>query len=286
MPTQQASVTNDSGRILVEAAVIERLTHLAVGNGPVVVTGGVLQPPPRAAAALQSEIGRARFLERLFVVEDNDGPLGPFGSQRYSPSPSQAPTNLIFFRFRFQADEGLGNWSEFGIFGDGVAFISKLALLLDGAQAGDDRANLDVSIAGDFVLAVNQTITVTVSTPGGDGVAAISWVSSDPASLPAGGPVIVDFRDPVPIGASGLALVFSGGVDGVLTLGDSWNIHCTTDPDSPTYASGGAYSPALNPDGQVKIPGRLFRLYHRDPPLEKPAVILDVELVTEVLNDA
>lgn len=282
MPQQQKSTTCDPGRVLTAEAVIELLTHLAVGTGPVTLVAGVLQPPPRPSAELQEEIGRTRYVERFFVEEDVGGPLGPFGEKRYRSS--EDVTNLIYMRFRFEADEAAGDWSEMAVFGGVVDFVTRVGLLLDGNQAGDDRANEHVSLAGSFNLDDSQTITVTVSTGGGDGVAQVSWAST--GSLPAGGPLTVDFGDPVPIGGSGLVLYFNGGPDDVLTQGDAWLIRCTTDSETPTFAKDGVYDPITNEPGQVKTSGELFRLYHMDPPLDRGDAIFDFELVVEVLNNA
>src|SRR5205823_6256593 len=103
-------------------------------------------------------------------------------------------TDLLYFIFRFADDEALGTWTEFGLFGGDVAFIARGATLADGTQGGDDRAGTDVVLTGAHAGAENQTLTVTVSTGGGSGVAVVSWVS-DGAEPP--GSHVVTFGTPV-----------------------------------------------------------------------------------------
>lgn len=283
MPQQQSSETSDDGRLLLAAAVFPTLTHLAVGDGAVITfTGGILDKPPKADTELQHEIGRVRYLERSFVVEDDAaGAVGPIGAHRYTKVTE--PTNLVYFRFRFLAAEAQGSWDEFALYGAGVTFTQRVVELLDGNQGGDDRANEDVALGGTFALADSQQITVTVVTPGASGVATVSWAST--GSLAAGGPAVVTAGVPVVIGASGITLSFGFGLDGVLTGGDQWFLRATAPSATAVFASGGVYNSITNEDGQVKNPGLLFRLYHLDPPLVKGAVSVDAELVTEVLND-
>lgn len=261
------TVTTDAGRLLMAERLFDVLTHLAVGTGGWPAT-------PAAATGLVAEIGRVRYLERRYVVEDPTGPLVVAGGVYREVT---GPSHLIYLRFQFAADEAVGNWSEFGLFGGAVEYISRSAVLSDGPQAGDDRANVDVILVGTYAPNENQTLTVTCTTGGGS--PQIGWTST--GSLPSGS-AAVTFNAPVALGASGLSLIFTGGVDDVLTLNDRWVIRCTRAAESPEYAAGGIYDPVLNEDGQVKTAGTLVRLDHESPAVAKGAVVTDVLLVLEV----
>jgi len=257
------------GRALLFAAVLEQLTHLAVGD----------QPNPADETRIEHEIGRTRYLERGFVVADPNGTIHGIEGGPYRRVTE--PTDLMYHRFRFLDDEAIGNWTEIGLFGGDVDFIARAALLVDGAQAGDDRAGVDVIATGAYGGAANQTLTVTVTVGGLSGVAEVGWASTG-AEPPGSAPVT--FGTPVTLGSTGVALVFTGGVDGMLTQGDQWQLRLTIDSASPTFAAGGVYDPLTNEAGQVRTPGLLFRLLHIDPPRPKAAADLDVEIVTKVLN--
>jgi len=269
----QQNVTSNSGRLLVAESVIDQLTHLAVGIGD--GTG----PPLATASQLDEEIGRAFYLQRFFVTEDAAGPI-PVGAHVYSQSAEA--TNLIYFRFRFPAAGAQGNWGEMGLFGGNVAFISRGALLVDGGQTGDDRANVDVLVGGGYIDIVNQTLTITCSAGGGSGVAEVSWVSNGPENPDS---AVVTLGSPLAIGSTGITLVFTGDGDGVLTQNDVWELRLTTEPDTATFASGGVYDPQNNVNGQVLDSGRLLQLVHIDPPASKGAEEIDVQLVIEVLRE-
>lgn len=264
------------GRLGIAEAVLPHLTHLAVGDGP----GGAAPAP--GATALQHELGRTRFLERFFVVPDPAGSIiVPGGIYR----PSDVPTNEIYFRFRFLAGEALGTWSEFALCGFGVSYVQRGALFLNGPQAGDDLANtIAASLLGSYVGAENQTITVAVTTGGGSGVARVAWTST--GSLPPATNQLVTFGAPLAVGVSGLSLLFAGGGDGVLTLGDQWVIRATAGAQTTDYASGGVYDPIGNEMGQVLAAGRVFSLAHEDEPQTKGATSVDVQRVFPVLRVA
>jgi hypothetical protein len=270
----QQHVTLDAGRLLIAAEVIDQLTHLAVGDGD---GSGA---PSKAATALQNELGRALYLQRFFVELDSAGPV-VVGAAAYRQV--AGPAHLIYFRFRFAETEAQGNWSELLLCGGGVAFIARAAVLVDGSQAGDDRANFQAIVGGAYTGNENQTLTITVSTGGGSGVAEVSWVSTGSEAPDS---ATVTFGTPVVLGTTGVTLTFDGGTDAVLTIGDQWQLRLTQDPTSPSFAAGGAYDPVGNEDGEVRVPGTGFRLYHVDPPEVKGAAIVDVQLVTEVFNDA
>lgn len=262
--------TPPDARLLVAQALVPTLTHLAVGDGV----------PADDASGLAHELARTVYLERTFVVVDPAGPLVA-ASQGYRAV--VGPTNLIYFRFRFLAAEALGMWAEFALHGGGVDYVDRAALLLDSNQSGDDHANDDVALTGAYSGTTNQTITVTVTTGGGSGVAAVSWVSS--GALPAGS-ATVTFGVPVALGTSGVALAFDGGGDGLLTLGDQWQVRCTTDAVSPSTAEGGVYHPVANEAGQVRVSGYPLRMWRLETPAVKGAQTVDVKFVVEVLRDA
>lgn len=262
--------TPPDARLLVAQAVLPALTHLAVGDGV----------PADTDSALAHELARTAYLERTFVVVDPAGALVA-GSQAYRAV--AGPTNLIYFRFRFLAAEALGAWAEFALFGGGVDYIERAAVLLDSNQSGDDHANDDVVLTGAYTGALSQTLTITVTTGGGTGVAIVSWVSS--GSLPAGS-ATVTFGVPVALGTSGVALTFDGGGDGVLTVGDQWQVRCTIDPASPSTAEGGVYHPVGNEAGQVRVAGYPLRMWRLQTPAVKGAQTVDVKFVVEVLRNA
>ncbi len=285
MATQIESSMDDA-RILVAQALFEKVTHLAVGSGPV----NLNTPIDTARHTLQHEIGRAVVLKKAYVIQDPTGPI-VIGAKAYRESvaldennvPQPVPTNLLYFVFRFASNEGLGAWSEYGLYGDGVTFLTRGATLRDGSQGGDDRANRDVTLGGAYTGAASQTITLTVLTGGGTGVAVLGWAADGATGS---GSATVNFGVPITLPQSGLTVALSGGVDGVLSQGDQWIIQATRGPQSTTYAAGGVYDPVTNPAGQVRTNGRLVRLDQVAPPDVKGNAVLDVELVHPVLNDA
>ncbi len=257
-------------RLLLAEALFPVLTHLAVGDGV----------PASDATGLAHELARTVFLERRFVVVD---PTGSIQAASGTYRAVDEPTNLIFFRFRFLDEEALGHWAEFALLGGDVAYLHRAALLLDSNQAGDDRANADVVLTGAYGGTVNQTLTVTVTTGGGSGVAVVSWVSSGPA---APGSATVTFGIPVTLGTTGVALTFDGGTDTVLTNGDQWQVRCTTDPVSAATAAGGVYHPVANEGGQVLTAGLPLRMWRLETPPEKGPQTVDVKFVVEVIRNA
>jgi len=263
----------DAGRILAAEALIERLTHLAVGTGD----GTVLPSAP--ATGLQQEIARVRYLQRSFAVVDPDGEITqvPDGPYRLVAT----PTDRIFFLFRFAADQAVAAWSELGLFGGDVALLTRAAVLADGPQGGDDRAHVDVLLGGSYVGADSQVITVTCTTGGASGAAQIGWTAT--GSEPGQAGVPVTFGASIPLGITGLTLTFLGGADAALSVGDVWTVAATGASVSPTYAEGGLYDPVANPGGQVLRAGRLFRLFHLDPPFVHGASVLDVQTVVQPL---
>lgn len=265
------ATTADEGRLLISEVLIQLLTHVAVGTG-----NGTTAPDP-TGTGLAQEIGRALYLERAFVVADASGSLH-VGSGAYRIVPDS--TNLMYLRFRFEEADALGQWSELALIGGGVAFISRGADIVDGPQAGDDRAHMDVLLGGAFSDSVNQNLTITITQGGGSGVAQFGWHSTTGAS----GSATVVFGTPIALGATGLTVVFTGGTDGVLTLGDQWTIRATTDPDSPTFAAHGVYDAVANLTGQVQARGRTLQLVHMDPPAPKGPDVVDIQLVVEVLR--
>lgn len=282
MADQYAWVHTDAGRVLVVRALVqgltlaETLTHLAVGAGPVTLIGSALLAPPKSASVVQ-ELGRTRFIERRYVAPVTGGAiLGTYAV-------SATPTNLLYFLFRFLADDAQGFWRQLGIFGGGVTYLQRGATLLDvGGLVGDDRANQQVVLAGGYTPAESQRITVTCTTGGGSGAAEIGWVSD--GSVAPGADVPVTFGVAVPIVGSGLGLTFSGGADTVLTAGAQWEIRGTRSSATGTYAAGGQYDPLTNPAGQVLADGTCFQLGHRTPAFEKGATAIDVKLICEVLH--
>lgn len=261
----------DAGRLLLATRLLPDITHLAVGNG--VVSG----TPPLSATLLTQEIGRVRYTQRFFVEEDPAGTLIFLGAL-YRQVPG--PTNHIYLRWHFEAAEAIGTWTELGIFGGDVLYISRGAVLVDGPQAGDDRANTaSVGLSGGYLGPIAQTITCTVVTGGGSGVAVVEF-----NGLTESGGIVPVFGTPMTLGGLGLALTFSGGVDSVLTVGDQWLIHATPDPVSGTFAAGGIYHPTGNPGGQVQNPGTLLNLTYVTPGVPKPNAILDVQRVVSVLS--
>ena len=274
----QLSIYPDSGRILLAEKVFPALTHLAVGDG-----AAVDEVPSKAAVALKHELGRVRYLERKFLVADTAGTIIIGGGVYKESIP---PTRLLYFRFRFEDTEAQGSWSEMGLFGGDVQYITRIATLIDQAVAGDDTANQQVTLSGTWDPAVNGSITVTVTTGGVSGTAKIGWIVSAPLVpyVVQQSNVPVTFGTPISIPGSGLTLTFSGGGDAVLTLNDAWRIDGTQPASRPEYAGGGLYHPASNPTGQVKTLGTLFRLVNVTPAQVKGAVVLDVQVVVEVVN--
>lgn len=261
----------DSGHLLVAAQLLPEITHLAVGVG---VVSGI---PLLSATGLTQEIGRTRYVQRFFVEEDPGGTL-IFPGAIYKQV--TGPTNHIYLRWIFEPSEAIGIWTEFGIFGGDVQYIARGAVLVDGLQAGDDRANTpDVGLSGGYLAAIAQTFTCTVVTGGGSGVAVVQF-----NGLTESGGLVPVFGVPAVLGATGLALTFSGGVDGVLTVGDQWLIHATPDPVSATFAAGGLYHPTGNSGGQVQTPGTLLNLMYATPGEEKINVELHVQRVVSVLS--
>lgn len=283
---QQSDVTTDGGLVLLQRALVtglsavETLTHIAIGDAAVPLVSGTLQKPARTMTALGHEIGRAFFAERAFVVEDPAGPL--LLDKRYRRVPG--PTNLVYFRFEVPANEAVGNWTEFGLIGGGVTFLERGATLIDsGGLAGDDRANQQVVLSGGYSPALqSQRITVTCTTGGGSGVAKVGWVST--GSVPSAANVTVTFGSPVAITGSGLALKFSGGQDGVLTVGAQWEIRGTRAAVSASYAAHGVYHPVTNEEGQVLTPGTLVRVIYHDPPEPKGEAAVNIAFVAEVVH--
>jgi len=264
-------------------AVSQTLTHLAVGDG----SGAV--PIDPAARSLQHEIGRALFLHRAYCVPDVAGAVRTSDGQRWrelSPTAVDAQgrrlrSNFLYLVFRFGEDDALGTWSELALYGGGVTFVTRGALMVDGARAGDDRANVEILLGGSYAGADSQTITITVTAAGGSGVAHIGWASN--GSAPSGSATVA-FGVPVALTGTGLTLTFTGGGDSVLTLGDQWRIQATRESDSSTFASGGVYDPVANPMGQVRTNGDILRVWHDDAPQVKDVGVVDVPLVHKVLN--
>lgn len=282
MADQYASINTDAGRALIWAAVAEKITHLAIGSGAVTVTSGVLQKPPRSAGLAQ-ELGRVRYLEKKYIVPDPvAGALVDRATgKRYAVS--AVPTNQLYLLFRFLSDEAQGFWRQTALFADDIAYLQRGATLLDvGGLAGDDHANHEVVLSGGYTPAESQRITVTCSTAGGSGVAKVGWVSS--GSVATALNVTVTFGTPVPIVGSGLALNFSGGDDGVLTLGAQWEIRGTRSSQTSLFAANGLYDPLTNAAGQVLTAGTCFQLIHRTPAFQKTAAAIDVPIFTEVLH--
>lgn len=289
------SVGADDGRLVVDAAVAPLLTHLAVG------TGGS-GTPDKTLHGLVHEIGRVLYLQKTFVVPDAAGAIiiaGPTLSGQYSASPT--PTPLVYLLFQFQAAQAQGNWNECALCGNGVQYIARGMSIMDtGTQAGDDRANRDVVLIGSFTGAKTMTITLTVTTGGGNGVAHVGWASVDSAGATASGTLSAPNIDPTLSGtivsgggpstyqipSTGITPTFSGGVDGVLTLGDQWVIKALADSDTPAFASGGVYDPFTNRAGQVRVPGTPFQYVGLSSPFTKGNTIQNVGIVAEVLSNA
>lgn len=282
MADQETRRHTDDGRRLHQQAIFGALTHIAVGSGPVVLVAGTLQLPPSHGSVLQ-ESGRIRIAEKRFVVAD---PAGALLSPDGRWTVVAAPSNYIYCRGLLLEGQAQGNWSHLGLYGglgdDAVTYLERGATLLDvGGVVGDDRANAQVLLSGAYSPGASQTIAVACTTAGGSGVAVVDWVSS--GSVPAGS-ATVGFNTPVPIPGSGLTLTFTGGTDGVLTLGAQWEIRGTRSAETATFAAGGVYHPLTNPTGQVKVPGFCVDLVHRDPPFVKDAAAIDVIMVHEVFR--
>lgn len=265
----------DAGRLLIAEAVLPLLTHLAVGDG---ATPGQEADP--TATALIHEIARVRYLQRYWLVADENGPIVYEGA-RYSQSPT--PTRLAFLRFRFEDAEALGQWSELGLFGGGITYVPGGTVLSD-ATSNDDLANVDVVLAGTWAPEEAGSILVLVSTGGASGVAQVQWASTVGAVPSDYVGTIVEFGVPLTIPGSGLTLTFSGGGDNALTYFNAWTIDATLGTSRPEYAEGGVYDGTNNPGGQVVSPGTLFRVTHLDPPSTKDEVSIDVQLVVEVIR--
>ena len=271
----------DAGRLIIANATLPLLTHLAVGTGAWPADPTARATAIRNATRLVQEIGRTRWLERYFVREQPGGPLNVGGIAYVRV---ESPTNLLFYRFRFLDAEAQGNWTEYGLFGDGVAYVQAGAVILDRPQSGDDRANRDVIVGGNYNETANDTITITVSTGGGNGHAGLNFFSA------LHGNVLlllnVAFGAPIAL-TNGLTVTFTGGADGVLTHGDQWMIRATANPATPTFAAGGVYDPVGNLNGQVLVPGTLFTVALNavgDPPDVKGAVTIDLPWIQEVIN--
>jgi len=269
----QTHTFTDLYRVRVADLLMPDVTHCAVGDGA--VTGA----PPPAAAELTHEIGRVIYLSRYFVTPQAGGEL-VFDGVQYTRS--DVPTRFIYMAFRFDADEAQGNWSELGIFGNGVEYVAQEAELVAVGVAGDDKLNVDVVLGGSWAAPDSGSVDVTVSTGGGDGVAHVSW--TDTIGGGPGGPVPVTFMSPIALGASGATIMFTGGSDGVLTFNDRWRVLGTVGPTRPEYADGGVYDPSGNPQGQVRDPGMLLRLTYMDPVQAKADVFIDVQVVLEVIR--
>jgi hypothetical protein len=271
----QSHTFTDVYRARVAELLMPDITHCAVGDGAV---SGLPSP---AALGLTHEIGRVHFVERYFVTPDAAGPL-VFDGVKYSPSP--VPTRFIYLGFRFEDDEAVGNWSELGVYGAGVTYVQQQSTLVEDGVAGDDKIDRDIILSGAWAPAVAGEVGVTIVAGGGSGVATLSWSDPGNIGIGGGGPLPVTFNSPVSLGASGTAISFSGGVDGVLTAGDRWRVLGTLGPSRPEYASGGVYNPNSNVAGQVLNPGLLLRLSYMDPPQEKTTVFLDIQMVLEVIR--
>ena len=281
MADQETRRHTDAGRILHQEAMFDALTHIAVGAGPVTFAGVTLQQPP-ANGTVQQELGRARIVEKHFVVEDAAGAFIT-ADGRFAIAPG--PSNLIYCRAVFLEGQAQGNWRQLGLYGglgaSAVAYLERGATLQDVGNAGDDRANAQVVLSGGYTPGASQRITVTCTTGGGSGVAVVGWVSSGSV---AAGSATVTFGAVVPIPGSGLGLTFSGGVDAVLTQGAQWEIRGTRSAESDDFAANGVYDALTNPTGQVRVAGRCEELIHRDPPYVKGDATIDVILVHEVLR--
>src|SRR5215471_10785314 len=165
---QQHTFT-DVYRIRVADLLMPDITHCAVGDGTVVGA------PPKSATALTHEIGRVVYLSRYFVIPQDGGEL-VFDGVQYTRSTD--PTRFIYMAFRFEADEAIGNWTELGIFGNGVIYVAQQVELVAAGVAGDDVLNVDVIVGGSWAAAESGEVDVTVSVGGGDGVAQISWTDT------------------------------------------------------------------------------------------------------------
>lgn len=86
-------------------------------------------------------------------------------------------------------------------------------------NSGDDAA-----VSGGIYSDKNRsrTYTVTVTTSGALGVAAVSWTTDKRDDE--GGPVIVPVGGKVGIGTKGITLTFGVGSDSVLTLNNKWTV--------------------------------------------------------------
>jgi hypothetical protein len=272
MTTQH--IFTDAYRPTAAALILPDLTHCAVGDGA--VTG----PPLPTATGLLHELGRVRYSERFFVAPDPAGTL-VFDGVAYATAPD--PTRFAYFRFRFDPSEALGTWTELGLFGNGVTYVERGATLVDMGVAGDEVLNVDVVLGGTWALPGGGDLLVTVTVGGPSGVAEIEWADSG-GNVGNGGPVPVTFGTPVPLGGSGLQVVFTGGADGVLTPNDRWRVLATPDPVSQDYAAGGVYDPNSNRNGQVLNPGTLVRLSYLDPVASKSNLTLDVQFLVEIIR--
>jgi len=271
----QEHTFSDIYRTRVADLLMPDITHCAVGDGA--VSGA----PPPSALGLTHEIGRARYLSRFFVIPDPAGAL-VFDGVTYSQSPD--PTRFIYLNFRFEDDEAVGNWSELGIFGAGVTFVQRSATLVEGGVAGDDQIDRDVILTGAWAPTKAGELDVTIATGGGSGTATLTWTDPGNIGVGGGGPLPITFNQPVSLGSSGVALMFTGGSDGVLTTGDRWRVLGTTGATSPDFAAGGVYDPNANPGGQVLDAGMLLRLTYISPAQAKTTVFLEVQMVLEVIR--
>lgn len=68
----------------------------------------------------------------------------------------------------------------------------------------------------------SRTYTVTVTTGGELGVAAVSWTTDKGDDE--GGPVVVPVGGKVGVGTKGITLTFGAGADSVLTLSNKWTV--------------------------------------------------------------
>jgi hypothetical protein len=284
----QEAISHDAGRDLLAGLLSPVLTHLAVGDAgvPLLDGGGLPLPGMRARTGLNHELGRAAALVKHFVVPDPTGailaaPIPGGTTARYRIVTE--PTNLVYVLFRFLDAQALGAWNEYGLFAGDVAFVARAGTLVNGPQAGDDRAGVNAILAGVYTGVAAQTLTVTVTTGGGSGVAKLGWVSSGAEAAAVN--QTVTFGTPVVLGGTGLTLLFTnGGTDSVLTVGDQFLVRCTAGAVTASFAADGMYDPLSHEAGQVLRNGSLMRSYYVTPAEIKGATTVDVQLVVAVLN--
>jgi hypothetical protein len=155
-------VITHAGRILRAKAVLNAITHCALGEGN--PSWGNNPPQPDVnQTSLVKEVARKRYSKKSFLIPDPQGsiaiakdPDNPSNLTFYSETTEE--TNAIAIWFRFEEWEVVGaTIREYGFFGDGVEYVSGVnrLLALNGVYDPVNNPNGQVLNSGKLYRVVN-----------------------------------------------------------------------------------------------------------------------------------